>query len=338
MTLKELASLCGVSVSTVSRVVNGNKSHAASAQVADKIWQKVHETGYIPNSNAQGLKKGSLSRQTGAVPVITCIFARTSDSESGQFFSELYRIIEQKCIQQACRITGVFPAVEEGKLPVFPEVPPSDGVIILGRCSKGLLAHIRGQCKNIVMVGLNSLRDNSCDQVICDGYEAARHAVQVLSQLGHSRIGYIGEQSEEARYRGYYDAVKELGHPIEHQWIFNTSQSIQGGYQSGLKLLRSEKRPTALFCANDITAIGVIKALREKGLQIPGDISVISIDNIELCQYSTPMLTSIHIPREDLGHFTVKTLLDRIQGGHQVPVKIVIPFSLIKRESCAKLT
>ena len=92
---------------------------------------------------------------------------------------------------------------------------------------------------------------------------------------------------------------------------------------------------TAVFCANDVTAIGVMKAFREKGIMIPEDISVISIDNTEICQFSSPILTSIHIPKEDLGRFAVKLIIDRIEGGHRLPVKIEIPYTIITRESCA---
>ncbi len=336
MTLKELAKRCGVSPSTVSRVINGNTPRAASPAVADKIWQMVRETGYIPNSHAQSLKGAGAQPPEKAVS-IACIFARSSDGESNQFFSELFRIIEQQCIRHKCKVTGIFPGVEPSQSPSAFKLPAVDGVIVMGRCSRHFLDTIKRQCKNVILVGLNSMKDNSCDQVICDGYEAAKTAVKYLQQLGHTRIGYIGEQSEEARYRGYYDAMRELKLPIESSHIHNTHQSIQGGYHSGLRLLQERLRPTALFCANDITAIGVIKAFQENGVEVPEDVSIISIDNIEMCQYCTPMLTSINIPREDLGQFTVKLLLDRIGGSHQIPVKLYIPFALVKRESCMRL-
>lgn len=322
----------------MSRVVNGNDAHAAGREVTDKIWQMVHETGYVPNRYAQDLKNGR-QQQTPQTPLsLVCVFARAADRESGQFFSELFRIIEQSGVQNQCKITGVFPALEPKKSVSVLEIPEADGVIVMGRCSKMMLQSLKKRCRSIIFVGLNGLKDNSCDQVICSGYEAAKSAVRQLRQLGHLRIGYIGEQSEEARYRGYYDAMKELKLPIEYHHIFDTQMSIKGGYQSGIKLLEADPRPSAVFCANDITAIGAIKALQENGISVPRDISVISIDDIEMCQFGSPTLTSIHIPREDLGHFAVSLLLDRIRGGHSIPVKLELPFSLIKRESCAQFT
>ena len=95
---------------------------------------------------------------------------------------------------------------------------------------------------------------------------------------------------------------------------------------------------SAIFCANDTTAIGVIHALKEQNLRIPEDISVISVDDIETAQYLSPMLTTIHIPLEELGRVTARTLIDRINGGHRLPMRITLPFYIAKRDSCGKLS
>lgn len=93
---------------------------------------------------------------------------------------------------------------------------------------------------------------------------------------------------------------------------------------------------TAIFCANDNTAIGAIKALRERGYRIPEDISIIGVDDIETAQYLSPMLTTVHIPTEEMGRTAAKILIDRISGGHKLPMKIVLPFYIAKRDTCAK--
>lgn len=336
MTLKELAQRCGVSVSTVSRVVNGGSAHAAGKELTEKIWSAVRETGYVPNGFAQSLKLGGAQKDPAEARKLVCIFARSCDNEADQFFGELFRQIERACVGSGCRVTGIYPAMERKKGGELPELPDTDGVIILGRCSKNLYQHLKKKCKHLLFVGLNDLPERNCDQVVCSGYEAARTAVRHLDQLGHRRIAYVGEQSEEARYRGYFDAMKELGHPAGDKSVYGASQSVKGGYQSGLRLLEADPRPTAVFCANDITSMGVMRALQENGINIPQELSVVSIDNIELCKYCTPTLTSIHIPREDLAHFSVKLLLDRIDGGHSTPVRMEIPFVLIRRESSGK--
>lgn len=100
------------------------------------------------------------------------------------------------------------------------------------------------------------------------------------------------------------------------------------------RLLSSGSNITALFCANDLTAIGAMQAAGELGRRVPEELSVIGIDDIETCQYTTPMLTTIHIPMEDLGIMTAKILIDRIETGKRIPMRVELPFRLIKRGSC----
>ena len=102
-------------------------------------------------------------------------------------------------------------------------------------------------------------------------------------------------------------------------------------------LMHNKADISAIFCANDTTALGVIHALKEKNFRIPEDISVISVDDIETAQYLSPMLTTVHIPLEELGRITAKTLIDRINGGHRLPMRISLPFYIAKRDSCGKL-
>lgn len=343
MTLKDLAQLAGVSVSTVSRVVNKNDSNVASEEVRNRIWDLVRQTGYIPNRSAQNLKLGNRPSRTEAKRSIACIFARTTDGKNDPFFSQIFRSIEYECIKNRYEMTGVYTALNlKSTIQDLSDIR-YDGIVVLGRYSRSLMNQVKKSSKNIVYTGLNPISD-PYDQIICNGYEAAKTAVRYLHTLGHSCIGYLGEKADEVRYRGYYDAIQELRLPLRQEHIVEAEQSMQGGYLGGKKILTAvlgssefvATRPTAIFCANDSTAVGVMKAFHEEGLRVPKEISIISIDNTEICQFTSPMLTTIHIPKEELGKIAVKTLVDRIEGGHALPMKIEIPFTLTIRESCAK--
>lgn len=343
MTLKELARLAGVSVSTVSRVVNKNDTNAASEEVRNRIWDLVNQTGYVPNSSAQDLKYGTKPSQKEKNRTIACIFARTPEGKTDPFFSQIFRAIEHECIKSGYEMMGVFTASDIKRASKEIPIYFYDGIIVLGRYSRSLLELFKSSSKNIVYTGLNAIND-PYDQIICNGYEAAKAAVHYLNMLGHHDIGYMGEKSDEARYRGYYDAIQELRLPLRREHIIETKQSMQGGYISGKNMLTAmsgssesvSTRPTAIFCANDSTAVGAIKAFNEQGIDIPKEMSIISIDNTEICQFTTPMLTSIHIPKEEMGKIAVKLIIDRINGGHRLPLKIEIPFALVTRESCSK--
>lgn len=99
-------------------------------------------------------------------------------------------------------------------------------------------------------------------------------------------------------------------------------------------ILKKDLPVTAFFCPNDVTAIGAMRAVKEHNLSIPQDVSLISIDDIDTAQYLTPMLTTIHIPVEEMGQMTAKILIDRIEGGHTLPIKVNLPYYLAGRESC----
>lgn len=143
------------------------------------------------------------------------------------------------------------------------------------------------------------------------------------------------ETKDEERYTGYVSTLLKHNIPVRNEYISDVILSSEGGYSGTKALLDRTKNMTAVFCPNDLTAIGVMRALQEAGLKIPRDISVISIDDIDMAQYLSPMLTTIHVPIDEMGKITAKFLIDRIQGGHHLPMKISLPFYLAVRESCA---
>ena len=157
-----------------------------------------------------------------------------------------------------------------------------------------------------------------------------------LIELGHKHIGYIGETSSENRYQGYRDTIIKHELPFNNSYVAPVPFSSNGGYDGATKLLSHQNDLTAVFCGNDITAIGAIRAIKDLGLKIPKDISVISIDDIDIAQYLSPTLTTIQVPVDSMGSIAAKILIDRIHGGHTLPMKVNLPCHLAKRESCGK--
>jgi len=339
MTLKEIAAEAGVSISTVSRVINQKNTKAASKDVQDRIWEIVRRTNYIPNSMARNLKLGKDAAYEDIEPKsIACIFARTDNAISDPFFSQLAKSIEQESFRNNYFVKYSFSAIDINNPRTSKSISDIqvDGVVILGRYDKQLLKFFTSHYQNVVYTGLNPGGDKY-DQVVCDGYEAAMTAITYLTKLGHKNIGYIGEQTNEIRFSAYKDALSKQGLTFKQANAANVKLSSEGGYTGANILLDRNTDITAIFCANDKTAIGAMHALKERNLRIPSDISIISIDDIDTAQYLSPMLTTVHIPVEDLGKMTAKILIDRICGGHKLPMKTVLPFYIVKRESCGKL-
>lgn len=336
MTLKEIAQEVGVSISTVSRVINNTSSKAASPEIKERIWEVVRRTGYVPNSAAQNLKLGQTTGKSNSHSLF-CLFARTPDAPNDPFFSALARSVEIEAYKQNYIVKSSFTSFDINKSDTCRMILDNNvsGGVVLGRCDKATLKFLKQHFHNVAYTGLNGI-DANFDQILCDGYTASIQALEYLVQLGHKRIGYIGETSSENRYRGYKDTVDRYQLPFNSSYVAAVPFSSNGGYNGAKKLLKQNPDLTAVFCGNDITAIGVIRAIKDMNLRIPKDISVISIDDIDTAQYLSPTLTTIQIPVEAMGSMAAKILIDRITGGHTLPMKIKMPCHLAIRESCGK--
>ena len=331
MTLKEIAKEAGVAPSTVSRILN-NKGHlAASQETQDRVWEVVHRLGYIPNSAAKKLREGEESIRQNAT-AIACLYARTGRSMDSPFFLDIARGIEIEAFSHNCFMRYSLTTGDLSTLKNFSEAP--SGIAVLGRCNRRILHELKATIPNVIYAGLNSI-DADYDQVISDGKDAAYKVMDYLISLGHEKIAYIGETTDEVRYIGYREKLMECKIPFCAEYVVDRLLSADGGYSGMNMLMKSAPEVTAVFCANDQTAIGAVKAAQIMGLHIPDDISIASIDDIEMAKYMSPPLTTIHIPTTEIGGIAAKILIDRIQGGHKLPMKISLPSRLIIRESCA---
>ncbi|PWM23122.1 MAG: LacI family transcriptional regulator [Oscillospiraceae bacterium] len=343
MTLKEIAEKVGVSPSTVSRVINKNDTKCASQAVRERIWDEVSASGYVPNQYAQRLKMASYPQAEAQAEVpernLACIFARTGDINNDPFFNSIYRAVEKEAFGHGyfLKYSLSFPQIVAPSSLELLKTANIDGIVILGRCKNEHLQLLYSEFRNLIYVGLNDI-EPIIDQVVCDGYQVARTAVHYLHSLGHTSIGYIGEIDNEIRYKGYRDEMASLGLTAPKEQVIDIHLSMEGGYHGVRRLREGGGLPGAIFCCNDITAVGAIKGIKEMGLKIPQDVSLLSIDDIEMASYVTPMLSTISIPKEEMGKMAVKILLDRINKGHRLPMKLELPYQIKRRESCRDLT
>lgn len=334
--LKEIARLCNTSISTVSRVLNDPGHQCHNKELAENIHGTARKMGYLPNPAARELK---LKNTPSPTPVtVDILFARFRSLDNDYFFKELFESIQNALFQKGFLL---------GELKNVPDIQKilktspkklygqqkKKGLIILGKCPKELIASLHNLYRYMVAVDRNPT-DYELDEIVCDGKYAAILAMKHLVSLGHKKIAYIGDCSYEARYIGYYEALLNAGIPIDYQFIFATKQTREEGEKTVSSILAMENRPTAIFCANDTTAIGVLKELsrHKRSKYVP---SVISIDNIRQSETCSPMLTTVDIPKEEMGSLAVTILNDRINGGHEKHLRVSLPCSLILRESCS---
>lgn len=331
MSIKEVAKAAGVSPSTVSRVVNGGNLTAASKETQEKIWEAVRLLGYSPNHHARSLKKPGEVR--GPKAEIDCVYARKVGPFLDPFFATLMHAAEVELTRMGY-ILRYYYSIEDIEINVITRARSGpSAAIVLGRPHKAALNLLQEKYTNIVYSGLNLL-SGEIDQVLCSGYGAAEACVEHLISLGHTKICYLGEIFKEQRYQGYCDTMRRYGLLDEAQYVIETPFTPAGAYDAVNAFLELNREFTAIFCANDMSAMGVFKALKEHKLKVPRDVSVIGINDMEAVRYLDPMLTTINIPMEEMGKMVAKLLVDRIEGGHRLPAKVEIPFSLICRDSC----
>ena len=158
-------------------------------------------------------------------------------------------------------------------------------------------------------------------------------AVSHLVSLGHEKIAYVGKCHQEARYQGYCEVLRKNALDFYPEYVIETHQTEKEGFQTMQKFLKLKEPPTGIYCANDITAIGMLKCLNKykNRYYVP---SIISSDDIEEAQYSRPMLTTVCLPKEEMGKFALYLLIDRLSGGHKGIVRTELEGKLMIRESC----
>ena len=335
MTLREIAAEAGVSISTVSRVINQSTNSPVSREVQDRIWEIAKRTNYIPRHSKKNTVEPD-SSSTEPFRSIACLFARVPDGASDYFFSTLAKNIEQEAFRHNYILKYTFSAFDIDDPFTLQLIASNDidGIAVLGRCDKELLKFLKKHFQYVVYSGLNNL-DAKYDQIICDGTQISYDVVTRLIEQGHRKIAYIGETQNENRYVGYCSALTDADISVSPKYVSNIVHSTEEGYKGVCHLLKSGCDATAFFCADDITAIGAMKAIKEYGLRIPEDVSVASIDDIDTAQYLTPSLTTAHIPLDEMGKMAAKILIDRIEDGHEKHLKILFPYDIIERKSTA---
>lgn len=357
MSLKQIAEKAGTSVATVSRVLNHPAHQCHNPALKERIWNAARELGYTPDITARNLRMGISAKQN---PFTVDIFLTRFDSvQTDAFFDELLQILRKELMENNCVLGSLMTSVDISSLnsptQTSPRIPyrtheklsvektmhtsafittkKDTGLIVLGKISEDNLRTLRKRYD--YMVGIDRNPTNYLyDEVFCNGATATEKAINYLISLGHHSIAYIGDCNYESRYTGYYQTLLTNKLPLNHNHIYPTNQTEQEGYLAMCRLLEQKDRPSAIFCANDTTALGVLRAMKGRKNTKHYKPSVISIDDIEAAKQATPSLTTISIPKQEMGHLALTLLLDRRKGGHTENIRIELPCHLIRRESC----
>lgn len=347
MSLKEIAKKAGVSPATASRVLNNPNYHCSDPKMRERIWKVAMELQYVPNEAARKLKSGE-KKEANKTYYIQVLMTRFDSGQMDPFFDELLHIIESEIHKKFCILTQVWHMslfsddrkcrqanLEKIVKELYDETEgKSNGVILVGKVSRVAIPVLKKYFKNIVAVNRNA-SGQEIDEITCDGKLIANEAVEYLISLGHQDIGYVGNCERESRYKGYVETLEKNKIEPSSDYVFNVKPTEADGYKVVQQIMELEYPPSAVYCANDIIAVGMLKALA-KVRQRYFSLSIISSDNIELAQQVKPLLTTVALPKEEMGYLAVMLLLDRIEGYHKTEVAIGLKGHLLVRDSCRK--
>ena len=337
MSLKRISELTGASVATISRVLNNPDYQCQDPAMTEKILETARNLNYVPNQNARQLKMGNTENagnENGRY-VIDVLLARFDALDKDPFFSEMFRHVEAEFYRQNCSIGKILTVPDISRMNAINERTRADGLLILGKCPSDITDTLIRKYHGTIAIDRNPM-DYKMDEVVCNGSTAATIAVEYLLELGHRKIAYIGDCNMEARYMGYYECLLSHKIPLTYDYVIPTNQTREDGYRAFERIFDYEKRPTAVFCANDVTALGFLQAMKDKNGRKKKQAyrpAVIAIDDIEEASRFSPMLTTVRIPKEDMIHLAVLTLRDRLQHGHKEYIRLELPCHLMIRES-----
>lgn len=333
VTLNDIARKVGVSMSTVSRVLNDKgDDYRISPETQERIFEAARELKYRPNYVARGLRLNKTNTLGLITPDIT-----------NPFFAHIV-----KYIQQFAHRLGYGLIVCNTDEDLSLELEHID--VLFQKRVEGLIAMPVGQgsdhfqewvSKGRPLVLLDrSLAEVNASSVVVDNYSGAREAVQHLIDLGHKRIAIVqglpDTYTSVRRLEGYKDALTDNGLPVNEDLIAGGDFRTQTGYLETKILLKLADPPTALFPTSDLLTLGALRAIEEEGLRIPYDISVVAFDDLDFAPFLKCPLTAVRQPREMIGEMAVRLLVEQLEGQDSKARQMMLKPELVIRDSATR--
>ncbi|MCO5973508.1 LacI family DNA-binding transcriptional regulator [Actinoallomurus soli] len=331
--MKDVAARAGVSVKTVSNVINGA---AVGAGTRERVQRAIADLGYRPNISARNLRRGRTGILALAVPEL-----------DQPYFAELARLIVDAAEEHGYTIiidqTGGGDRREQYVIDGM-GAKLADGVIFSPVAMDRLDIARRVDTTPLVLLG-ERVSAGPADHVAIDNVAAARTATAHLAGLGRRRIAAIGAQPDHAqgtsrlRETGFRAALEEAGLPVEESLIVPARDyHRRDGAEAAAYLTELEDPPDAVFCFNDTLALGAMRTLHDRGYRIPHDVAVVGFDDIDDGRYNVPSLTTVSPDKAGIARSALRLLLDRIEAIDSPPREVTVRHELRVRESSGMTT
>jgi len=330
LVIRDIAALAGVSIATVSRVLNGRPD--VSSTTRDAVLRHIKERGYVTSRNARALAGGRTGLIGLTVPyMVDNYFAQILNGATEALYERDARLVVCPTRYEHDREVSLLERLMHGT---------TDGALLIVPLeTPGELAALRRRGYPFVVVDPPFPLDESIPVVCASGWSGARMATEHLLTLGHIRIGAItGERSQQSshdRTAGYQSALTAAGLTADPTLIVESDFSVEGGYRAAHHLLVQPDAPTAIFAFNDNMALGVLRAACERGLDVPRSLSVLGFDDIDRAALVTPELTTIRQPLQEIGRVAVSVLYRMLDGQPLDATRLELSTRLVVRASTA---
>ena len=328
ITIKDIAKEAGVSICTVSHVIN--KTHYVSPQLTDCVNKAIEKYNYRMDVSASSLRK-KVSRMIGVI----------IPNSSSQFFALLTKYIEN-----FSRKIGYHVVICNSDYNTDIEIEHIealmtrniDGIIMIPvsediKCYRNIF-----ELNTPFVFVERKIEGINCDSVITHSYDSISQIIDHLVGLGHKKIAYIGREKEllhsRIRFDGFKECIRKNNLDFNEEYIiYGNSFKFRNGYEDMLKLLELKDKPTAVLVFNDVLAIGAMQAIKDKGYKIPEDFSVVGFDNIEISNYTEPPLTSITTNKEEVAKVAFNLLINKISKKSVRKKNVFIRTEVVMRKS-----
>lgn len=330
ITIRDVAERAGVSIATVSNVINQTKK--VSPDTASKVQEALKELNYVPNSMAKSLKTNTYN-SIGVIAEEVSSFNTPPIIDAICAYFDLHGYTVTLCNLRTYSHSEYDTALLRSSLNLL-EASRARGIIYVG-ANSGNISHIRRLIQSPVVFAYCTA-DPDDHTVTYDNFSAAKMAARHLISHGHKRIGIItGSLNQEfvhQRIMGFRSAMVDAELPLPPSFITAGDWSYDLVYEQACRLLSMPDRPTAIFAMNDPMACAVIAAARRLKINVPEELSVIGFDDRSCSEYSFPSITTLHIPLYDIGELAAKSLLHMLSGEDVAPDQ-QLPCKLIERNS-----
>ena len=330
VTIDDVAAAVGVSRQTVSRAINN--LDGISEQTRERVLQTARELGYRPSNIARGL--ANANQQTRTLGIVL-------PSVDNEFYAAILHGIESQTSKLGYQL--FLCSTEEDPQTEFQKIQSLfslwiDGLILCSsRMDDAQLEQICNQIRPVVSIN-RAFEHPNAGNVLIDDFNGTKQAVTHLITSGHQKIGLIQglpfSRSGQLRKAGYEAALTEAHLPVEESRSIFSSAAIDSGYHAAKKLLQNHPDLTALAVYNDVRAAGVLRACKEMNYRIPDDLAIISHDNIALSSLLIPSLSTVDIPKEELGLQAIQMMMAMLESKDLQPETIQLTPQLVLRESC----